>query len=332
LTMSPHLFSLLQDNEPDWVQILEASSRIEDTCHVDAKTHQTALHLAVLNRDPQKASIRLGVIRSLLQTNPEATMVQCHERGYSPLMYICCTRDFSDLKQDATIVKLLLECNYKSFFLRDKSGHSVLDIHLKAISNLHQSDKTTGQKCSFVLKALMELDLGVAIPHTLDLLLACNLTKVMTFVAQAETESFEARIRARKGVGQDTHSTPIAISPPHAFQKFWIWDFLMIILRAEHEHTYRDVKPVPPFNAVHTACQTVDFPLPFLILCTQVYARQVLCPSVIKANLPLHSVSSWKATPEMTTRKSMTITHLLQGRSSSATKKNSQGKTALSMK
>ena len=66
------------------------------------------------------------------------------------------------------------------------------------------------------------------------------------------------------------------------------------MLRTEHEHTYRTIKPVPPFNALHTACQIVDFPISFLILLAKLYPGQLHTATIGSRDLPLDMVQSWE--------------------------------------
>lgn len=370
--VAPQLFVLLQEASPPWLEILAASSSIEDSQYVDPDTNLTPLHLAVMAKtDSMRNDFRIGVIRSLLQSNLTATEVCCHEHGFTPLMYACLVLEgesflLESLELNVPVVKLLMEYNPRAFQLRSPRGYSALDLHILTMSRWWQQDtsrsststtitmhhdllrrtksatvngnKKSGTRCVCVLlNALVENDLGIALMKSLDLLLACNTLEVMEYVAQEEAQAFMRRLKDRR---QQRRHPNVALPIPagssrttfSTLQGFWVWEFLLAILRAEHQHTFVDVKPVPPFNALHMASQIDDFPLPFLILCIRMYPSQVRTSSVVKSDLPLHSIASWQVRCEsQIARKSMALTQLLAEHPTASQRRNDDGKTPLSL-
>jgi len=342
--MTPRLFHLLQADEPSWLDILAASFSIEDAQYVDSDTNYTPLHLAVLAKDPENNESRVAVIRSLLQSDGTATEVTCFEFGYTPLMHACRVRESSLLVHDVPVVKLLMGFNPRAFRLQSSSGHSALEIHIMSMSRFQQEasamrsmfEKSSNGKqtdnCTAVLNALLENDLGIAIVNNISLLLECNTLEVMEHVAQEEAHSFVRRLRDRRKQ-RKTPNEPLPLpSGSRNLQGFWVWEFLLAMLKSEHEHTYKEAKPIPPFNALHTASQIDDFPLPFLMLCMRVYPAQVRTPSVVKAELPVHSVAAWDVRSDSkVARKSMALVQLLSDHPTSSQRRNEEGKTPLSL-
>ena len=335
-TTKPKLFKLLQAEEPQWVEILDEACKIQSARYVDQKTNLTPLHLAVMAKDPQRNDARVAVIRSLLQSDLQCTEIVCNELGYTPLMYACITNNLEDLKHDVPVVRLLLEYNSRAFRIRSNAGHSALDIHIMSMSRLQQQRKRRlkepkkSPSCTAVLKVVTEWDLGISIPRSLDLLLACNSLEVMEHVAQEEAMSFAGRLRDRRKQRALKERVPVPASSRH-IQSFWVWEFVLAILRSEHQHTFQDIVPIPPFNALHTACQIVDFPLPFMILCMRAYPTQVRTPSIGQSELPVHSVAAWEVSDSQVARKSMALTQLLHAHPTGSRRKNNQGKTPLSL-
>ena len=335
----PKLFQLLSNERPKWLEILDESCDVASARYIDPKTNLTPLHLAVMAKDNNKnnTASRVGVIRSLLQSNLECTEVACKELGYTPLMYACIANDIELLNGgDDKVVRTILEFNKRCFQMRSKAGHSALDIHIMSMSRLMQQQEKGRmvRTCTKVLKALTERDLGISIPRSLDLLLSCNSRGVLERVAQEEALSFAGRLRdrQRQRASPDLEEqTPIG----SRFQYYWVWDFVLAILRSEHEHTYRDIKPVPPFNALHTASQIADFPLPFMMLCLRAYPAQARTPSIVQSELPIHSIAGWNvdsaANASIVARKSMTISQMASDHPKACRVKNRHGKTPCSL-
>ena len=332
--MAPKLFELLEADEPDWVQILVESSDIEQARYIHPLTKLTPLHLAVMAKDTTNNQARVGAVRSLLQSDLEATRVQCEKHGYTPLMYACIATDLNNLEYDVPVVKLLLEFDADCFRVTSRAGQTALDIHIITMSRLKKSqshsERAKPQSCTSVLKALTEQDLGISLPRSLDLLLTCNSFEVMEHLAQEEAHAFAARLRDRRKQRKEGNVLPVAVGSRN-FVVFWVWDFVLTLLRAEHNHTYKDIKPVPPFNALHTASQVRDFPLSFMMMCMRAYPAQVRTPSIVQNDLPIHSVAGWEATESMVARKSMTMTQLLYEHPTGCKYRNRHGKTPLSL-
>ena len=281
----PKLFDLLSEDDPKWTDILEEACKIESARYVDPISKLTPLHLAVMKKDPSE--VRVAVVRSLLQSDLNSTEVTCRELGYTPLMYACIANP--QLQIDVPIVKLLLEYNPHCFRMTCPEGHSALDIHIMSMSRLmqqerrqkgNQNNSKLKGSCTLLLKALTEYDdLGIALTKSLDLLLSCNSLEVLEHVTQEEALAFAGRLRDKRKQRKTQQIMPVP-SASRNVQNFWVWQFCLTLLKSEHRHTYADVKPVPPFNALHTASQVVDFPLPFLMLCMRAYPSQVRTPSI----------------------------------------------------
>jgi hypothetical protein len=262
------------------------------------------------------------------------------------------------LEKEVPVIKLLLEYDPDCFRIRSpKSGHTALDIHIISMSRLLQqeqpqyaatsSDTTTGTggtspprrppSCTSVVKALTEHDLGTSVTKScLELLLSCNSLQVMEHVAREEAHSFTGRLRDRRhqrASRRDVLLPSVPLGGSRNFHTFWVWEFVLTLLKSEHQHTYRSIKPVPPFNALHTASCIPDFPLPFLMLCMRAYPTQMRMPDPINSDLPLHSVAAWEASDNMVlmVRKSMTLTQLVYDHPTACRHCNRQGKTALSL-
>jgi hypothetical protein len=332
----PKLFELLEADEIDWVEILENASNVEASRYIHPLTQFTPLLLAVMAKDTSNNDARVAAIRSLLQSETNAVTVQCKENGYTPLMYACIATDF-EFWDDVPVVKLLLEYVPSCFPIKSKSGHSALDLHIISMSRLQQQyggrrrkSSTVTPRCTSLLKALTKFDVGISLTKSLDLLFSCNSLQVLEHVSQEEAQSFAGRLRDRRLQRKTNQRVPV---PPGSrnFQHFWVWDFLEALLQSEHEHTYKDIKPVPPFNLTHTASQVKDFPLAFFMLCMRAYPAQIRTLSIVHANLPVHSVAAWDASDSMVARKSMTLMELVYEHPSACNYRNRQGKTPLSL-
>lgn len=348
--MPPRLFELLEAEKPKWVEILEASCDVDAASYIHPVSSLTSLHLAVKAKDPAHNNARLGVIRSLLLSSVKPTEIKCEKHGYTPLAYACIATTMEDLEHDAAIIKVLLENNPRAFRICSSEGHSPLDIHIMSMSRLQRQTRIGGhlpqggtmkpQTCTSVLKAIVENDMGISISRSLDLLLACNSLEVMEHVTQEEARSSLVRLRDRrrqraasegKELCEPVPGLPVPTGSRNC-QGFWVWEFVLTILRAEHEHTFGSIKPLPPFNALHTACQIPGFPPAFTILCMRAYPSQLRTPCIGDSGLPIHSVASWEVdTTGCHARKGMTLVEMAHEHPTSCRYRNRQGKTPLSL-
>jgi hypothetical protein len=121
---------------------------------------------------------------------------------------------------------------------------------------------------------------------------------VLEHVAQEEARCFAGRLRDGRKERQSGDKMAVPVGSRN-LQHFWVWEFVLIILKSEHQHTYLDIKPVPPFNALNTASQVVNFPLAFIILCMRAYLGQVRTTSIVRSELAVHSVAGWEASDSM---------------------------------
>lgn len=348
--MPARIFELLQAQQPQWLEILELSCDIDAANYIHPVSSLTALHLAVMARDPANSKARLGVIRSLLLSSLKPTEIRCEKHGFTPLAYACMATTMEDLEDDAAVVKALLESNRTAFRLSSNEGHSPLDIQTMSMSRLQQGTRSRGKlprkgnvkpkSCTSVLKALVEYDLGISIPRSLDLLLACNSLEVMEHVTQEEARLSLVRLRDRRrqraaSEANEPGEPVLGLSVPtgsRTFQGFWVWEFVVTILRAEHEHTFRSIKPVPPFNALHTASQIAGFPTAFAILCMRAYPSQLRMPCIGDSGLPIHLVASWEVDNSGNqARKGMTLVEMAHEHPTSCRYRNRQGKTPLTL-
>jgi hypothetical protein len=348
--MPPRLFELLEAEKPQWVEIMEASCDVDCASYIHPVSCLTPLHLAVMARDPTHNKARLGVIRSLLLSSIKPTEIKCQKHGYTPLAYACITSTMEDLEDDAAIIKVLLENNHKAFRISSNEGHNPLDVHILSMSRLLRKARSGGktprgapmksQTCTYVLKSIVEYEMGIALTRSLDLLLACNSLEVMEHVTQEEARSSLVRLRDRrrqraasdaKESCESERALPLPTGSRNC-QGFWVWEFVLTILRAEHEHTFGSIRPVPPFNALHTACQIPGFPTAFTILCMRAYPSQLRTPCIGDSGLPIHSVASWEVTSNgYQARKGMTIVEMAHEHPTSCRYRNRMGKTPLSL-
>ena len=232
---------------------------------------------------------RLGATQSLLQSDLASASVHCRKHGYTPLMYACIATDLTQLEKEVPVIKVSMEYVPACFRVRtQKSGHAAVGIHIISMSRLKNqpqdvaaapSDTTSSTprppRCTLVVKALTEHDLGTSFTKSCcDLLLACNSFQVMEHVAQEEAHSFAGRLRDRRHQRASRDGLPVSLGFRN-FHTFWGWEFVVALLKSEHQHTYQSIKPVPPFNALHMASCITDFPLPFLMLCMRAYPTQI---------------------------------------------------------
>lgn len=353
--MAPQVFTLLESDDPDWVKILNVPTLAEDAQFIHPETCLTPLHLAVMAKPANlNPPARLGVIRALIQADLSATEEVCEKRGWTPLMYACQVHDLEELEFDANVVKLLIEANSDSFALKSPDGHSALDIHILSMSRLQQELKQQQQvqqqaattsrhgkksltNCTAVLKVLLEeYNSDLSLPQTLDFLLSCNSLEVMEHLAQAEAKSFMLRLCDRRKQRNRTKNESAKTSSTHNgsrhLETFWVWTFVLTMLRIEHEQTFSDAKPIPPFDALYTASQIDDFPPAFFMLCMRAYPGQVMKPNIIQSDLPVHSVARWDVSCDSkAARKSIMLTQLLSDHPSTSRARNDHGKTPLSL-
>eukprot|EP00934_Nitzschia_sp_Nitz4_P000632 Nitzschia sp. Nitz4//scaffold44_size153857//75247//76371//NITZ4_002725-RA/size153857-processed-gene-0.125-mRNA-1//1//CDS//3329552169//632//frame0 len=352
MATTPRLYDLLEQSldshtEPSWQDLLPLTSSSEEAQFIHPETGLTPLHLAVMSRD--SSSVCLDVIESLLETDLSATEEVCTRHGFTPLMYACQTKDLACLESDARIVSLLMEYNVDAFSWSSLEGHSTLDIHILAMSALESiqtpSTTTTSSSanvpCTSVLRVLLgDRNVGVLLPRTLDFLLSCNSLEVLERVALVESRAFMAQLAERRQARGPSGTNPNATNPAktrNAMKQhppsFWVWEFVVEFLRCEHEHTFAGVEPMPPFDALHTACQMDDFPPAFLMLCKHAYPEQVSRSSLVHGGHAVHAVASWDVVGcrSKACRKSIALTELLTDHPASARARNDQGKTPLTL-
>lgn len=331
------VLQLVQESgEPQWNEL---SARLRqhpsEASQVDPSTNFTVLHHAIINRSVPCSPDYLSFLKHLLKLHPEATLVRCHERGYTPLAYAVSSVGSPDADEDqgAEVVKLLLDSNKGSLEIFDRDGLSQLDIHIKAVSRLvftsttglvaQQQSTTTPPVSSTILELLAAQSDQKQLEAALETLYACNTLTVMERYAKEEARAHE-NIRH---FGRQTRASD-------KVDAFWVWEWVLILLEAIHNriHSTEKITAPPPFHALHVASQITDCPPPFLLLAMRVSPSEVRTADRNQHNLPLHQVASWQIEKGGSLcRKSMTLTSVLHEYPAAMDEKNNAGKTPMDL-
>lgn len=324
------LFEMLCQEEPDWVAVLGASTDVTQANFVDTETNFTPLHLAVKSRTHATVDLgRIESIRALLESSPDAVYERCITKQYSPLMYLCCTTEMAQLEQDIQVLRLFAEHEPECF---DEFGKEAVQLHTQAVSRLMQDTSSVkplhaSKPASFLKVLLAYLPPTISFSEITECMWSCNASHVVKLLACEEERFWKKRCLPKPSTG---HSSDHLITQKKLSES-WIWEFLHTILRAAHQRRFPKVKPIPPFNALHTAVSIPDFPVPFLMLLLRAYPKQLEIPSVADGNLPLHSVASWNEAECSASRKSMAVTQILSQDIGASSHRNKQGKTPLQL-
>jgi ankyrin repeat protein len=317
------LFEMLDQVDPHWVEILKiCKNDIRQAKFIEPVTNFTPLHLAVKSMSPKM--IRVEAIRSLLQADVDSVYVRCKSMDYTPLMYLCSMSELGQLEQNIPILRVFAEHVPDCF---DDCGREALDLCTHSVSMLMQresKDRIEFSKASSFLKVLASLVTSCAHADRAEKLFSYNSFQVIKLVTKEDERYWKNRDRA--SFNHDYLVTQTKLS------ESWIWEYLHILLRAMHQQTFRNMKPLPPFNALHTAVSIPDFPLPFLMLLCKAYPKQLETPNITDlGNLPLHSVTTWTPKDCGASRKSMAVTQLLCEDFGASKHRNQQGKTPLDL-
>lgn len=338
------LYKLVQSES--WVKVVQrASKEPSEAKHVHPSTKNTCLHLAVKARKTSNTSSRIAAIRALLEAYPEAAVLQDSEFEHTPLAYACLVdvESSKTLEDDSEVVRLVLEFNPKSLQVTSKDGYSPLELHIMAMSRLKRRgdamgirrSKTKSQKRDptiSILKALLKAEHSTpSIAKALDTLFECNSLAVLEQVALEESLASTLRLRARRqarssGVSIET------ISGTTSFANFWVWEWALMLLEADHARRYVDITPSPAFLPMHAASQVKDCPVPFLVLAMRAHPDQVRQVDERTGNLPLHFVAAWDVSdPSTVSRKSMALNALVTEYPLAGSARNRRGKTPMSL-
>lgn len=332
----------------DWDAVYEeVKLSPRDAKVVSEKDGTTALHLAVMSRtNPMMRDGKIGepaplnVIEALVEACPEAAIIRCTKKRYTPLCYACLVADANyDMEDCCQIVEILLKhCPHCPFVFTD-DGFSALDIHILSYSQLHKHKQEvySGANASTtVLKALLSKEPSLAVARVyrnkirgpLELLYRCNIDEFKEAVKEESGEMDEAKREARIA----RFGSVVSL-----LSDWWAWKWALMLLKYASISTGQDVTP---FNAVQAAARLVGCPLPVLALAVSTFPDQVMDrdPTGDIYNLPLHEVCSWRADmenvagdPFIATRKFKAIKLLLEQFPEGARMTNNCGETPLQL-
>jgi len=161
----------------------------------------------------------------------------------------------------------------------------------------------------------------------------------MEHIQQQQARSSLVRLRDRRRQraisaerpDEDIQGLPVPAGRRNCEGLFW-WQFVLTILRSEHEHTFREFRPMPPFNPLHTASQISGFPPAFTLICMWAYPSQLRTPCIGDSGLPIHSVAHWDVSNNGNqARKGITLVEMAHDHPSSCRYRDRKGKTPLSL-
>lgn len=337
----PELYKLVQSES--WVKVVQrVTKEPSEAQYVSPAAKQTCLHLAAKTRK-SSTSARIVAIRALAEAYPEAAILQDAEFGHTPLSYVCLVGDSpKNIEDDSEVARILIEFNPKSLQVVSRDGYSPLELHIMAISRLKRKGDALGIRRSkksqkrdpttSILRALLkEPHSSTMIAKALDTLFECNTLAVLEQVALEESLASTLRLRARR----QARASGGSIHAPHGttnFANFWVWEWALMLLEADHIRRYADITPSPPFLPMHTAAQVKDCPVPFLVLAMRAYPDQVRQADERTGNLPLHFVAAWDVSDQSTvSRKSMALNALVTEYPHAGSVRNRRGKTPMSL-
>lgn len=346
---APELYKLVQSES--WVKVVQrATKEPSEAAYISPASKSTCLHLAVKARNTSNSSSRIAAIRALVEAFPEAAMLRDSEYEHTPLAYACLMGEQSvkNLEDDSEVVRLLVEFCPKSLEVTSRDGYSPLELHIMAMSRLRRkgdglgirrSKKTTKKSdpTTSILRALLakESHSTTLIAKSLDTLFECNTLAVLEQVALEDSLASTLRLRARRQARQKLESEHSSLPPPQGttnFSNFWVWEWALLLLEAEHVKRNANVTPSPPFLAMHTAAQVKDCPIPILTLAMRAHPDQVRKADERTGNLPLHFVAAWDVSDQSTvSRKSMALNALVSEYPQAGSVRNKRGKTPMSL-
>jgi len=283
---------------------------------VDEVDGTTALHLAIMSRanpamrdgrmgDMQPAPIQL--IEQLVVACPEAAIIRCTAKRYTPLTYACLVLDTEyNMADSASVVNILLHHAPHSAYVFTDDGFSALDVHILSYSRFHkgmlQEVGPIDQRSTLVLETLLR--------YRPDL---------------AEARSYKNRVRGPvellyrsnlaefKTLSEDTTSALTTT--------WWAWLWVCLLLKhAPRPGEKANLCCETSFKVVHAAASLVGCPIPVLSLAASAFPTQLIEADHTSSvgNLPLHEVCSWicdqetlNGDPFVLRRKSMAVECLL---------------------
>mmetsp|Transcript_18651 Transcript_18651/g.43980 ORF Transcript_18651/g.43980 Transcript_18651/m.43980 type:complete len:1290 (+) Transcript_18651:560-4429(+) len=337
----------------DWEGVMdEVQVNHRDAKVVSEKDGTTALHLAVMSRtNPMMrdgmagAPAPLNVIEELVKACPEACIIRCTKKRYTPLHYACVVADDKyDMEDCCQIVEVLLKHSPHAPFVFTDDGFSALDVHILSYSQLHKHKEEvySGARSSTgVVRTLLAGEPSLAdarvyrnkIRGPLELLYRCNIDE---FKEAAEFEE----LAALEGDTSDAKRKELLEkfgSVASILSDWWAWKWSLLLLKFASISAGQEVVP---FNAVQAAARLVGCPLPILALAVTIMPEQVTQrdPTGDIYNLPLHEVCGWRADmenvagdPFIATRKFKAMRLLLEQYPEAARMTNNCGETPLQL-
>jgi hypothetical protein len=335
----------------DWDRVLhECRKYPRDAQYVCPRDGTTALHLAVISRanplmrDDELENYKaapLKVIDELLGACPEAAIMRCSIKKYSPLTYACLVSDRGyDMEDGAEMVGIILNHAPESAYVFTDDGFSALDIHILSYSRYHEEKQeifTGVRTSSVVIKALLTEKPELANPRSykhkvrgpLELLYRCNKSE---FDDAMQTEIGNGDPIRKEKMKQRCASVGTGV-----LADWWAFKWSLLLLK----FSFQDKKKSDaPFSAVQAAARIVGCPLPILALVVHTFPEQVLDrdPRDDIYNLPLHEVCSWRCDAEIVSgdpfvirRKTKAIRCLLSVNRDAARMTNNIGETPLQL-
>jgi hypothetical protein len=335
----------------DWDRVLhECRKYPRDAQYVCPRDGTTALHLAVISRanplmrDGELENYQaapLKVVDELLGACPEAAIMRCSIKKYSPLTYACLVSDRGyDMEDGAEMVGIILNHAPESAYVFTDDGFSALDIHILSYSRYHEEKQeifTGVRTSSVVIKTLLTEKPSLADPRSykhkvrgpLELLYRCNKSE---FDDAMQTEIGNGDPIRKEKMKQRCASVGTGV-----LADWWAFKWSLLLLKFSFQEKK---KSDTQFSAVQAAARIVGCPLPILALVVHTFPEQVLDrdPRDDIYNLPLHEVCSWRCDEEIVSgdpfvvkRKTKAIRCLLSVNLDAARMTNNIGETPLQL-
>ncbi|GAX18430.1 hypothetical protein FisN_2Lh046 [Fistulifera solaris] len=284
---------------------------------VDPTDGTTALHLAVISRtnptfrnlyEEDTPPAPLELIEELAAACPEAGIIRCHLKSYTPLCYACSIYEREYNMQNAKIIaRILLEHAPHSAYVFTDDGLSALDVHILTCSRLFKKEPKTDS--TIVLKTL--LDVHPRLANT-----RCYNDKVrgpIEMLYRSNREKFK-KISSKKE------------SP----DSWWAWTWVNNLLRS--------CSGTSRTNVLHSVSGLNGCPVAILKIAAQNYPDHLSQAVDDSGNTPLHEVCMWigeqneeEMTEFINQRKQEAIQCLLRLNPKVSRMKNIYGETPLQL-
>lgn len=337
----------------DWVNVSNICSENPWMAkYVGEHDGTTALHLAVMSRaDPTNRGGVVGegrpapltLVEQLILACPEAAIIRCATKRYTPMCYACLVADQGyDMDDSADMVRIILKHSPHSAFVFTDDGFSALDVHIISYSRLHQEKaevySSTGRSSTVVLRTLLEENPSLASARSygnrvrgpVELLYRCNLNEFKEASGQEIANSSICRPSSKA-----LHSSVVSM-----LSDWWAWKWALLLLKVSSILDEEDTDESSPFEAVHAAAQLVGCPVPVFALAIDAFPEQVKTRSQRKGlhNCPLHEICGWitddlciNGDPFVVKRKRKAIALLLEAFPKAARMTNNAGETPLQL-